>query len=441
MEETQPEAESLSNEQDSSASTSSKRWTWNKPEGKPKRPLSCYNLFFRNCREKLVAGLPVEAALATGNAADDEQLSRDLAHILSDLANARAHEARLVSSGLPPPKRAHKRLHGRVSFKEMAQTVGDAWKNIDATTRMIYDAAAAIEKKRYVAEVQRWKEEQTLKKNGESVIAASQSAGTPTTEPKKKKAKKSSDASKYAGKPLSMASYCPMPAPARTSHFYSAATRPYLGNLMHQQQRNQQQFQRRQHPQEHPYIPSPTANNLPSATRTTMQTPTLNSGIASRHDNSPSADIVWEYEACIEPTCMPLHVPEVTFGLDGERLTSSPQQYNNMDQSPKEALCTGQTTISAKCLPRSSSLLSLSDVHVPLDFAEEDFHNLSNIFEEGAACPTTAATAAAAFGAKPVAQQPTPLVNDPWSDHEQQGQLHADDMSTTLQPWGGARSA
>ena len=551
-----------------SASTSSnKRWTWTKPEGKPKRPLSSYNLFFRNCREKLVAGLPLEAALATGNATADEQLSQDLALILSELANTRAHEARLVSSGLPPPKRAHKRQHGKVSFKDMAQVVGDAWKNLDTTTRTIYDAAAAVEKKRYVAEVQRWKEKQERKIKQQGGSASTPPPPPPPTAssqaaaPKKKRAKKSKSTGTVNKKsqedlattatiptsttvnaktidnrnsirnaerrrlaaiktiayqtqlqqqqqqqgikkkepfgngmsmpsalsmmslaspkstspelthiPSSMASCLAAdttrsPAAGSSSHFLTNAigsTTANRGGLMHQLQ------QHMVHPQQHGALQQPpyyVPAQLPSTVAAS------NTNIAAAHHNTSGT---WDTDAFTSATrrllditetfrqpassstsadkCLshaasstlpmdiePEPLPEATVGLDEGRLTPPPKPHAAQVQGEG----TGKAAAAPTSLRRSSSLLSLSDI--PLDFAEEDFKDLSSVFEEGAVGPATVSTAAVAFGAKPEAQQATfqqttPLLNGPWEGHGQRGQQ--DDMSTMLPIlWGGARSA
>lgn len=558
------QASSSTNNKQSSTSSNSKRWTWTKPEGKPKRPLSSYNLFFRNYREKLVAGLPLEAALATGNSAADEQLSRDLAHILSELANTRAHEAQLVSSGLPPPKRAHKRQHGKVSFKDMAQVVGDAWRNLDTTTRTIYDAAAAVEKKRYVAEVQRWKEEQERKKkqgSSTSVTTASKTSRVQAAEPKKKRTKKpSSFAQNTVNKkrqedltttattatiptsttvdakaitncntirnakrrrlaairtiadqaheqqqqdikkkvpfgngmsmssalsmmslaspkstspeltraPSPMASYLAMPTSAGTSHFStnaSGSTMTNLGGLV------QQLRQQMVHPQRHGALQQP-PYYVPAQLPSTMAT--TNTNIAAAHNTSSTRDadadadafnsairrLLEKTETFRQPISIststdnslslaasstvamdiePEPLPEATIGLDEGRLTPPPQPHAAQVQNESA----GQTATVPTTLRRSSSLLSLYDI--PLNLAEEDFNDLSLIFEEGAAGPYTAATAPAVeFGAKPDArqasfQQTALLANGPGGGHGQRCQ--EDDMSTSLNLWGGARSA
>ena len=542
------QAASSTNNKQSSTSTSSnsKRWTWTKPEGKPKRPLSSYNLFFRNCREKLVAGLPLESALATGNA--DEQLSQDLACILSELAKTRAHEAQLASSGLPPPKRTHKRQHGKVSFKDMAQVVGDAWKNLDTKTRTIYDAAAAVEKKRYVAEVQRWKEKQVGKKKQQGSATSTTATTKPSqaADPKKRQAKKlsmthnttttiktsqedlattctanipafttakaiincnsirnakrrrlaairtiadqaheqqqgikkkvpfvndmsmpsalsmmslalpKSTSPELTHIPSSMASYLAMPTHFYANEFGSTTANP--GGLRQQLQ------QQMVHPRRHGALQQP-PYDVPAQILSTMAT--TNTNIAAAHSTSST----WNADAITSATrrllektekfrisiststdnCLldpagakmamdvePEPLPEATIVFDEGRLTPPPEPHAAQVQGEGS----GQTVTTPKSLRRSSSLLSLSDI--PLDFAEEDFKDLSSIFEDGAAGPATASTAAAAFGAKPEAQQATfqqttPLLHGPREGHGQRGQQ--DDMSTMPNLWGGARSA
>jgi HMG-box domain len=46
-----------------------KRWTWKKPEGKPKRPLSAYNLFFANMRQTLLKEKQSDSGIGFSNLA------------------------------------------------------------------------------------------------------------------------------------------------------------------------------------------------------------------------------------------------------------------------------------------------------------------------------------------------------------------------------------
>lgn len=102
---------------------------WTKPEGKPKRPLSAYNIFFAQERI-LMLGKDVPTA-------EQEALK----------------------------KKVHCKTHGKISFAVMARTIGAKWKALGANDRKIYEDRAREEKARYLRELTVWKEAQ---KNGVS---------------------------------------------------------------------------------------------------------------------------------------------------------------------------------------------------------------------------------------------------------------------------------
>mmetsp|Transcript_14328 Transcript_14328/g.35984 ORF Transcript_14328/g.35984 Transcript_14328/m.35984 type:complete len:347 (-) Transcript_14328:83-1123(-) len=102
---------------------------WTKPEGKPKRPLSAYNIFFAKERI-LMLGKDVPTA-------EQEALK----------------------------KKVHCKTHGKISFAVMARTIGAKWKSLGANERKTYEDKAREEKARYLIELTSWKEAQ---KNGVS---------------------------------------------------------------------------------------------------------------------------------------------------------------------------------------------------------------------------------------------------------------------------------
>ncbi|KAL7562646.1 hypothetical protein ACA910_015387 [Epithemia clementina (nom. ined.)] len=91
---------------------------------RPKRPLSAYNLFFQDERQKLLATRPVRP------------------------------------EGVPL-----RRGHGKMGFAEMAKTIAAKWKVIDAATKAKFDELALEEKARYRHRVAEWKQATTVIKN------------------------------------------------------------------------------------------------------------------------------------------------------------------------------------------------------------------------------------------------------------------------------------
>lgn len=106
-----PKTKKSRNESPPKPKRAKKRASSSSDQGKPKRPLSAYNLFFQEQRKILLAKLPVR------------------------------------------PQGAPRRSHGKLGFKEMARYIGHRWKTLDAATKHRFDVMAAKEKKRYAEEM------------------------------------------------------------------------------------------------------------------------------------------------------------------------------------------------------------------------------------------------------------------------------------------------
>lgn len=101
-----------------------KKRGWKKPRGKPKRPLSAYNIFFRCERERIILSTPKP--------------------LVSGPSNRKAKQRR------------DRIIHGKISFEDLAKEIGAKWKNLDATTRKGFECLAAVEKKRYEEALRAW---------------------------------------------------------------------------------------------------------------------------------------------------------------------------------------------------------------------------------------------------------------------------------------------
>mmetsp|Transcript_5268 Transcript_5268/g.11025 ORF Transcript_5268/g.11025 Transcript_5268/m.11025 type:complete len:370 (+) Transcript_5268:62-1171(+) len=120
--------ESQGDEQKKRRKKRKKKWT--KPAGKPKRPLSAYNIFF--AKERIVMlGKDVPTA-------EQEALK----------------------------KKVHCKTHGKISFAVMARTIGAKWKRLHANEKKIFEDRAREEKARYLVQLTSWKDSQ---KNGKSI--------------------------------------------------------------------------------------------------------------------------------------------------------------------------------------------------------------------------------------------------------------------------------
>jgi HMG (high mobility group) box len=97
-----------------------KKWTWRKPKGKPKRPLSAYNIFFADVRQ--------------------------------DLLTARTND-------------------NGIGFQNLAQAVAKKWKDLDPILKVPYIEKAKIAMERYKVELSMWESTQTnLKKRSSTLV-------------------------------------------------------------------------------------------------------------------------------------------------------------------------------------------------------------------------------------------------------------------------------
>lgn len=93
-----------------------------KLDDKPKRPLSAYNLFFKEERIKILEELPESAAAAQPS-------------------HARPRK------GKPKP-------HGKIDFQSLAKMVGGRWKNLEPDRKQLFQKKAADDLSRYRAEME-----------------------------------------------------------------------------------------------------------------------------------------------------------------------------------------------------------------------------------------------------------------------------------------------
>lgn len=112
--------------EDISSSQKKKQEKKTRDTGKPKRPLSAYNLFFRSEREKILLSVPERA------------------------------------EGKP------RRSHGKIGFGPLARMIAERWNSIDLQERTLHDARAAQEKIRYFRELEEWRTKNSEKPNSSS---------------------------------------------------------------------------------------------------------------------------------------------------------------------------------------------------------------------------------------------------------------------------------
>lgn len=108
-------------------------------KGGPRRPLTAYNLFFQIGRQRLV----------NGDSVDDISVK--------DIDNMTIHQ-----QARHKLRTTHQRTHGKIGFQELAKTLGKKWKSLNPVCKRRLDELALIEKKRYAAEMEIWKQSQEV---------------------------------------------------------------------------------------------------------------------------------------------------------------------------------------------------------------------------------------------------------------------------------------
>ena len=145
------------------------------PDDAPRRPLSAYNYFYIDERERILqqkhkeAGTVSEAATGTDpiknvkgdsnrNDEYDIEISEPVREML-ERQKTRPNEGR---------RRPHRKRHGVVSFQELAKTIASRWRSLPADRVQYYRKIASFDLRRYQAQVFDYNQNKLRREGGSS---------------------------------------------------------------------------------------------------------------------------------------------------------------------------------------------------------------------------------------------------------------------------------
>jgi len=144
-----------------------------KPKNKPKRPLSAYNIFFKDERAKILAGIPDKKGEDgedddEGNENDDkkngdgsgEEGDKDGDGKNDNGSDGGDGDSKNDDSKKVSGKKRKRVPHGKIGFESLAKIVGQRWKELPPEELDVYKKRAEEDMKRYRKEMEAYVQKQ-----------------------------------------------------------------------------------------------------------------------------------------------------------------------------------------------------------------------------------------------------------------------------------------
>jgi len=156
--------------------TKKRRTHKKKPADMPRRPLSAYNLFFSEERERILK--EIEDKEGGEARVENEESKEDESNSEVDANKPKALLRPLIPS--EKKRRPHRKTHGKISFQELARMVGERWKTLPEDRRKYYKELANEDMKRQKIAMEEYYAKQNATKSDSSKL---KEQGKPIEEP------------------------------------------------------------------------------------------------------------------------------------------------------------------------------------------------------------------------------------------------------------------